>query len=186
MPARFAPRCDGGYNWAGTGMDEKTAYLALGSNLGDRAANLRAAVDLLESGGDCHITVASSVYDAKPVGLLDQPDFLNAVIRVETDLDPVDLLNLCIETEKRMGRERTIRWGPRVIDIDILWYDGQEVQAPGLTIPHPRMMERAFVLAPLAEVAPDLELPGGILAREAAARVEQKGIKRTNESIWSR
>ena len=164
-------------------MTMKTAYLALGANLGDKWENMREAVRLLEAEGRCTVVARSSIYVTKPVGLEDQPDFVNAVIEVKTSLSPADLLKLCNDVEGRLGRERTIRWGPRVIDIDILLYEGVTVDAPDLTIPHPHMMERAFVLVPLAEIAPDLELPGGVTAREAAARIGHNGIER-GDTNW--
>lgn len=154
------------------------AYLALGANMGDRLANLRVAIRMLDEHPLCRVTGASSAYETEPVGVLDQPDFLNAVIAVETSLAPLGLLHLCNEVENRLGRERTMRWGPRVIDIDILLYDSQSVRTDELTIPHPRMLGRAFVLAPLAEVAPDVEVSPGITAEEAAMRLRREGIKR--------
>lgn len=164
-------------------MALRTAYLALGANLGDKLENMREAVRLLEADGRCTVVARSSIYVTKPVGVEDQPDFVNAVIEVKTSLTPVDLLKLCNDVEGRLGRERTIRWGPRVIDIDILLYEGAAVDEPNLTIPHPQMKERAFVLVPLAEIAPDLELPGGPTAREAAKRIGENGIERGN-MVW--
>ena len=166
-------------------MEAKTAYLALGANVGDRRANLRAALRLLDAGG-CRVTKASSLYSTRPVGVEDQPDFLNAVIEVSTTLSPVDLLDLCNAIENEMGRQRTIRWGPRVIDIDILLYEGAAVDSDGLTIPHPRMMERSFVLVPLAEIAPDALVPGGMTAREAADSVGRDGIELFEDESWSK
>ena len=101
-------------------MRERTAYLGLGSNLGDREANMRQALRLLESDAKVTVVGASSLYETHPVGVEDQPDFLNAVVELRTSLDPWELLSLCLNIEKRLGRKRTIRWGPRVIDIDIL------------------------------------------------------------------
>lgn len=103
---------------------------------------------------------ASSLYETAPVGRTDQPDFLNAVALLRTSLPPRDLLDALLHVENRMGRVRTLRWGPRVIDLDLLLYGDAQVETPGLTIPHPRLRERAFVLVPLAEIAPDLRLPG--------------------------
>ena len=145
-----------------------TAYLGLGSNLGNREENLRAALRGLEERGARVIRV-SSFYETAPVGDVDQPGFINAVAEVETELQPEELLEAALAVERGLGRKRTIRWGPRVIDIDVLLYDSVSVDKPGLKIPHPEMMRRAFVLTPLAEIAPDLVLPDGRTAREAAA-----------------
>lgn len=134
-------------------------YLALGGNLGDRAASLRAARERLEQGG-VHIAPCSSLYETEPWGVADQPRFLNAVCRGRTELAPAALLALIKRIEAEMGRTPTVRYGPRPIDIDILLYDEQQLATPELTIPHPRLHERAFVLVPLAEIAPGLRLPG--------------------------
>lgn len=135
------------------------AFLGLGSNLGDRLANLAEAVDLLKAHG---VTVvrSSRVYETEPVGP-PQPDYLNAVVEVETSMSPRTLLRACLEVEHAMGRERSERWGPRVIDIDLLTFGDDEIDEPGLTVPHPRMHERGFVLIPLLELAADPPLPGG-------------------------
>ena len=156
-----------------------TAYLGLGSNLGDREENIRQALRLVEAGG-VRVARVSSLYETRPVGPVDQPDFINAAAEVETTLSPEDLLSAARAVEQAMGRERTIRWGPRVIDIDILLYDEMSVNEPGLTIPHPEMTRRWFVLAPLAEIAPDLILPGGKTAREAADELagEEQGPRK--------
>ena len=102
----------------------------------------------------------SSLYETAPVGVTDQPDFLNAVAAVQTGLGPLETLDALLHIENQMGRVRTERWGPRVIDLDLLLYGGERVSSPGLTVPHPRLRERAFVLVPLAEIAPELRLPG--------------------------
>ncbi|MDH7603204.1 MAG: 2-amino-4-hydroxy-6-hydroxymethyldihydropteridine diphosphokinase, partial [Armatimonadota bacterium] len=128
---------------------EKTVYLGLGSNLGDRAANLREAIRRLNEGNGCKVVRCSSIYESKPVGVVEQPDFLNAVVEVATALPPFRLLEYCQAIEDAMGRVRTIRWGPRVIDIDILLYNQQSLRTDKLVIPHPEMLNRAFVLVPL-------------------------------------
>ena len=180
----FALQALGKYNWAGDKtLKTKTAYLALGANIGDRLANLQKAVDMLNESGYCRVTKVSSVYSTKPVGLTDQPDFLNAVISVETTLSPTDLLKLCLGIEETLGRERTIRWGPRVIDIDILLYESVYINEDNLVIPHPRMMERAFVLVPLVEITPDIELAGGITAEMVLKKVDCSGVERTEQII---
>ncbi len=136
------------------------AFLGLGSNLGDRLANLRAAVDALDAREGIQVVRSSRVYETDPVGP-PQPDYLNAVIELETSLPPRTLLRACLEAELQLGRERSERWGPRTIDIDLLTYGNEEIDQPGLVVPHPRMHERGFVLAPLLELTADPKLPGG-------------------------
>jgi 2-amino-4-hydroxy-6-hydroxymethyldihydropteridine diphosphokinase len=136
------------------------AYLGLGSNLGDRLEHLRGAVRLLARPG-VDPRRSSRVYETEPVGGPVQPDYLNAVLEVETSLPPRALLEACLGVEAELGRVRTERWGPRVIDIDVLTYGREEIAEPGLEIPHPRMHQRAFVLVPLLELDPDPPLPGG-------------------------
>ena len=138
-------------------MSEVTAYLGLGSNLGDREENLRQALSLL--GESVEITALSSVYQTEPWGYGEQPSFLNMVCGFRTSLSPPELLALAQEVERKLGRVRTIRYGPRTMDVDILLYGDRIVDTPDLQIPHPRIPERAFVLAPLAEIAPDVEHP---------------------------
>jgi 2-amino-4-hydroxy-6-hydroxymethyldihydropteridine diphosphokinase len=135
-----------------------TVYLSLGSNLGNRALSIYAALRRLRQG--ITLEEISSLYETEPVGLKDQPWFLNLVCRGETALSPEALLDLAKEVEQRLGRKETIRFGPRIIDIDILLYDDLLLDTPHLQIPHPRLHERAFVLVPLAELAPDLVHPG--------------------------
>ncbi|HLB62975.1 MAG TPA: 2-amino-4-hydroxy-6-hydroxymethyldihydropteridine diphosphokinase [Actinomycetota bacterium] len=137
------------------------AFLGLGSNVGDRLTNLQRAVDLLAGRVDIDIRRSSRVYETDPVGGSAQPDYLNAVVEVETTLSPRELLEACLEVEVELGRTREERWGPRTIDVDVLTYDGDRVDEPDLTIPHPRMHERAFVLVPLLELVVDPVLPGG-------------------------
>jgi 2-amino-4-hydroxy-6-hydroxymethyldihydropteridine diphosphokinase len=132
------------------------AYLALGSNLGDRAAHLQSAVDELDAMSGVRVVGVSRVYETAPVGGPEQGDYLNAVVAVETDLDPFGLLAAAQACEQRAGRERRERWGPRTLDVDVLLYDDVQMDDATLTIPHPRMWERGFVLAPLRDVAPDL------------------------------
>jgi len=134
-----------------------TIYLALGTNLGDRFENLETAIDNMLPG----VTVKkrSSIYETPPWGFEDQPAFLNMVLQVETELSPWKLLKYIKKLEGSMGRKHTFRNGPRLIDIDILFYDTLECEQSGLVIPHPRIAERAFVLVPLAEIAPDFLHP---------------------------
>jgi 2-amino-4-hydroxy-6-hydroxymethyldihydropteridine diphosphokinase len=135
--------------------------LGLGSNLGDRLANLQAAVDGLAAVPGIRVRQCSRVYETEPVGGPDQPDFLNAVVEVETGMEPAELLRECLAVEASLGRVRQERWGPRVIDIDILTCGRREIDEPGLQVPHPRLHERMFVLAPLLELDADPLLPGG-------------------------
>ncbi len=134
-----------------------TVYLALGSNLGDREKNLEQARERIAA--FVNITRVSSIYETAPVGVTEQPWFLNQVLAGTTLLSPVDLLRRVKKTETEMGRTEGIRFGPRPIDIDILFYDRLIELSPILTIPHPRLHERAFVLTPLAEIAPELIHP---------------------------
>ena len=136
----------------------KIAYLGLGSNLGDRSANLAEAITRL-AGESLRVLRASSLWETEPRDFLDQPWFLNQVIEVESDLLPRQLFQRIQRVEREMGRRRTTPKGPRTIDIDILLYGNAVVKADDLEIPHPRMTERRFVLAPLAELVPDLRHP---------------------------
>lgn len=136
----------------------KGIYVALGSNLGDRAGNLARALQLLAARG-VQVKQVSNFLETRPYGVTDQPDFLNAVIRVETRLAPEQLLHTLLEVEKLMGRIRKRHWGERNIDLDLLLYDGLIYQSATLILPHPDMFNREFVLAPLAQLAPDLVPP---------------------------
>lgn len=129
----------------------RRALLGIGSNSGDRWFYLRGAVEGLPD-----VVEVSPVYETAPVGGPDQDPYLNCVVRLETDLSPRGLLDACLEREVAAGRVRDVRWGPRTLDVDVLWIDGETVDEADLTVPHPRMFERAFVLVPLRDVAPDL------------------------------
>jgi 2-amino-4-hydroxy-6-hydroxymethyldihydropteridine diphosphokinase len=135
----------------------KKVYLALGTNIGDRLINLLKAAERLERAA--HVKRSSAVYETPPWGYLDQPDFLNQVLEAETDLSPQDLIVEIKRIEADMGRRKIILNGPRLIDIDILFYEDEVVEQPNLIVPHPRLHERAFVLVPLADLAPDLVHP---------------------------
>jgi len=157
----------------------KTAYLALGSNLGDRAENLREAVRRLEA-PDLRIKKRSSIYETAPRYVLDQGEYLNAVVEIETDLFPIQLLKRARKVEQAMGRERLMVNGPRNIDIDILFYGRIVIDTPDLKVPHPRMPERRFVLEPLEEIAPELRHPlTGKTAAEMSAALESQGVRRS-------
>ena len=137
------------------------AYVGLGSNLGDRERTLREALDALAAEPAVEVAAVSTLLETDPVGYLDQPRFLNGVAALETELPPRALLDLLLAVERRFGRERggVPRQGPRTLDLDLLLYGEAEIDEPGLRIPHPRLHERAFVLRPLAELAPGLEVP---------------------------
>jgi len=154
------------------------AYLSLGSNQGDRAALLKDAVARLEAPGRVRVTKQSSLYETAPIGVTDQPWFLNLVVEVETDLDPQALLDLALAVERGLGRVRTQRWGPRTVDIDILLYDTVQMDTPTLAIPHPEMTRRRFVLEPLLEIAPDARLPGGRRVAEFLAGVRDQEVRK--------
>jgi 2-amino-4-hydroxy-6-hydroxymethyldihydropteridine diphosphokinase len=134
-----------------------TVYLSLGSNLGDRASNLRSAIDHLGAVGK--VAAISSLYETEPVEVTDQPWFINCAVALETDLAPQELLAGLLAIERQMGRHRDRKKGPRLIDLDVLLYEACEVHENDLTIPHPAMHERRFVLEPLAEIAPEVVHP---------------------------
>jgi 2-amino-4-hydroxy-6-hydroxymethyldihydropteridine diphosphokinase len=142
-------------------MATERAVLGVGSNLGDRLANLQAAVDELAARPGVRVLRSSRVYETDPVGGPPQPDYLNAVVAIETSLDPLELLSACLAVERDLGRVRAERWGPRTIDVDVLVFDERTIDEPELVVPHPRMLERPFVLVPLAEIDADPMLPGG-------------------------
>ncbi|MCB8816747.1 2-amino-4-hydroxy-6-hydroxymethyldihydropteridine diphosphokinase [Desulfosporosinus shakirovi] len=135
-------------------------YLGLGSNMGDRAFYLREAISALK-GRSIRIMAMSCIYETEPWGGIDQPLFWNLVIEIETTLEPLDLLHVCQEIELSLGRERKVHWGSRTIDIDLLIYDNRVSETEELRLPHPYLEERAFVIAPLREIAPKLILPSG-------------------------
>jgi 2-amino-4-hydroxy-6-hydroxymethyldihydropteridine diphosphokinase len=131
------------------------AYVGLGANLGDREGTIRAAVAQLPG-----VVAVSPLRETDPVGVTDQPQFLNGVAELETELEPRELLDVLLAVERRLGRERRERWGPRTIDLDLLLYGDEVIDEDGLTVPHPRLRERRFVLEPLADLAPKLVVPG--------------------------
>lgn len=140
-------------------MSLATAYLALGSNLGQRLEQMRSALRLLEAGG-VRVRAVSHVYQNRAIGMVDADPFLNAVVQVETTLEPELLLDLCLKVETQLGRVRTAGWSPRTIDIDVLIYGEAHVETERLQVPHPRIAERDFVLQPLVDIQPDLKLFG--------------------------
>ena len=151
------------------------ALVALGGNLGDVAATFEAALAALEAGG-CRILARSSNWRTPPWGFTEQPAFVNACVRLETELSPRALLTLCLATEDALGRRREIHWGPRTLDLDVLDYDGLTIVEPGLTLPHPLIAERAFVLVPLCEIAPDRVIAGRTVAALRAS-IDTAGIE---------
>ena len=155
------------------------ALVGLGGNIGDVRATLDRAVAAFCDGTDVRLVAQSSDYATPPWGVVDQPPFVNRCIAVETTLTPRALLDRALMVEQSLGRDRSReqRWGPRAIDIDLLAYDDAAVEEPGLTLPHPRLFERAFVLVPLAEIVPD-RVVAGVRVRDAAARLDTRGIER--------
>jgi len=142
------------------------AYVGLGSNLGDRERNLRSALHLVDA-EDVRVLAISKFLETDPVGYVNQPRFLNGAALVETDLSAPELLERLLAVERSLGRERTgPRFGPRTIDLDLLLYGDETIDQPGLTVPHPRLAERRFVLEPLAELEPGLALPDGRRVRD--------------------
>jgi 2-amino-4-hydroxy-6-hydroxymethyldihydropteridine diphosphokinase len=156
---------------------KETAYLGLGGNLGDPQKSMGTALRMLDADPLSRVVAVSSLYRTPPWGKTDQPDFLNATAEVLTSHSPRELLDRCLEAEQRLKRVRQERWGPRLIDIDILIFGDKAVHEHGLEIPHPRMLERAFVLAPLAEIAPDFMVDGQTLS-DHLAMLDTTGITR--------
>ena len=154
------------------------AYIGLGSNRSDPHAQLDAALAAMDALPSTGLAAVSQRYWTEPVGDPDQPEFLNAVAMLETGLEPSALLRELQRIEKEQGRDRNPRrpWGPRTIDLDLLVFGVETIDEPELTVPHPRIRERAFVLRPLADVSPDLELPGAASVRSLLARVDSSGV----------
>ena len=156
----------------------RVAYVALGANLGQATETIKAALAALAAMGGCRLVTASSLYRTAPVGLKNQPDFINAVAALETRLSAGDLLRALFAVEARFGRERSEKNAPRTLDLDLLLHGDTAMNSPALTLPHPRMHERAFVITPLAEIAPELVIPGrgpvqALLAGLAEQRIER-------------
>ena len=137
-----------------------TAFVGIGSNLGDREANLRRAIELLSAEDGIEVIAVSELRETEPVGPVEQGPFLNGAVQVETSLGPRELLGRLLALENRLGRVRSERWGPRTIDLDLLLYGVESIEEPGLTVPHPRLHERRFALEPLVDLDPALEIPG--------------------------
>lgn len=154
------------------------AFIGLGSNLADPLVQVRQALVELESISGTRITARSSLYRTSPVGYLEQPDFINAVASVQTTLKPQALLAALLVIENRHGRMRSMRNAPRTLDLDLLLYGDEVLDQDGLKLPHPRLHERAFVLAPLAEIAPGAMVPGRGRVEDLLARVDCNGVNR--------
>ncbi len=155
-----------------------TAFVALGSNLGDPESQVRRGFAALAELPQTRLEAASSLYRSAPVGHADQPDFVNAVAQLSTGLAPQALLAALLAVEARFGRTRSFANAPRTLDLDLLLYDAQVQSVPGLTVPHPRMHQRAFVLVPLTEIAPDCVIPGLGPAADWLARCGGQSVSR--------
>jgi len=151
-----------------------SAYLGLGSNI-DPEENLKRGIELLKENSKIQIVSMSSIYKTEPIGYKDQDWFLNMVVKINTILSPDELLDYCNWVEKSLKRRRMIRWGPRTIDIDILLYDDLIINTPRLTIPHPRMRERAFVIIPMLEIEPDMKI-GEMAIKEIAEELKDQKV----------
>ncbi|MBK9160776.1 MAG: 2-amino-4-hydroxy-6-hydroxymethyldihydropteridine diphosphokinase [Nitrosomonadales bacterium] len=162
---------------------EHIAFIGLGSNLDDPCSQLQRALADLGQLPDTELLARSSLYRSAPLGYLDQPDFVNAVAKIATGLTPQALLQALLDIEHRHGRERTFRNAPRILDLDVLLYDELRLHEHGLTIPHPQMHMRAFVLRPLLEIAPDCEIPGMGAARRALLDCQDQALERLADVV---
>lgn len=154
------------------------SFIALGANLGDAAATVRAAADAVAAIPGVSVVACASLYRTAPVGLANQPDFINSVMSVDSELDAPALLAALFAIEQAFGRQRSIVNGPRTLDLDLLLHGDTTCNTPDLTLPHPRMHERAFVLAPLLEIAPDIVIPGLGLGQKFFAQIADQHIQR--------
>jgi 2-amino-4-hydroxy-6-hydroxymethyldihydropteridine diphosphokinase len=158
------------------------AFIGIGANLGEPASTVRRAIAAIASVPDTELIASSSLYRTTPVGFLEQPDFVNAVAEVETYLDPVAFLDQLLLIEAQFGRERGARNAPRTLDLDLLLHGNRQMSSPQLTLPHPRMAERAFVLVPLAEIAPDAAVGTLGTAAHLLRRISDRGVNCLNEA----
>ncbi len=164
----------------------RQAILGVGANLGDRWATIAAALDRLRHAGGVHTLEISPVFETEPVGVREQPLFLNLVAGIETTLSPEELLRLLLAIERELGRERRVRWGPRTIDLDLLAYEGETRAAPELELPHPRMWERAFVIEPLRALLarPRFAAPRWAeLRARLPAQPDERGVRRWTQGL---
>lgn len=159
---------------------KETVYLGIGTNLGDRLSNIKQALRLLANIEGVKVVRHSSIYETEPVGYLEQPFFLNMVCQLQTWLTPRQLLLQTQKIEQILKRVRTVRWGPRTMDLDILLFGNRIIQQPDLVIPHPRMLERSFVMVPLAELASDLIVPG---TGQTVLQWKERCVKQTTSRV---
>lgn len=164
---------------------EHSAYIAVGSNLGDSPEYLRFALSSLRREAHCTVSALSPCYRSRAIGPGEQNDYLNAVIALRTALAPIALLELLQRIEQQAGRQRTLHWGPRTLDLDLLVYADLTLRDPRLTLPHPRLVERNFVVFPLHDLAPSLILPGGPALAEVRGQLESTGLARIDLPGWS-
>ena len=157
-------------------QETKRAWLGLGGNIGDVKAAMARALQGLHTDPEIEVQLVSPIYKTPPWGIEDQPWFLNCCAQISTSLSPEELLERCQDAERQGKRERRVRWGPRTIDVDIIAFEDVEQTEQRLTIPHPRATERAFVMVPLVDIAPDLII-AGLAAREWAAQLDEEGIE---------
>ena len=157
-------------------------YLSIGTNIGERAQNLQQAVRLLMTQKDVSVKQVSSIYETAAVGYTEQADFLNIAVHVETVLSPEEMLTVCQHIENELGRVREFRWGPRIIDLDILLYNEENIQTEQLIVPHPRMYERAFVLVPLQELASEED----VLLQKALYTLETMNAQEEGVRQWKK
>lgn len=158
------------------------AFIALGSNIGDKTGNCTRAISLISKHEDCIVLRVSSFYETEPWGVVEQDKFINMAVEIETALSPFELLEFLKSLEIEMGRTKAERWGPRLIDLDIIFYNDKIIDEKGLNVPHPHMHERAFVLAPLSEIAPDLIHPLlGKSISELFKSVDSSGVKKITQ-----
>lgn len=158
------------------------AYISLGSNLGDKMCNLQRAICELSQIQEIKVTAISSVYRTAPMGFTEQDWFLNAVAKLDVGVEASPLLKKLLAVENKMGRVRTLHWGPRIIDLDLLLYQDEVIREMDLEVPHPRLTERAFVLVPLLEINPDLKLPSGAFLKDFLAKIDGEGQQVTKIS----
>ncbi len=159
----------------------KDVYLSIGTNIGERYENLQQAVALLREKENIEVVRVSSVYETAAVGYTDQADFLNIAVHLKTDASSTEMLKICQSIEQELGRVREFRWGPRIIDLDILLYNQENIETENLLVPHPRMYERAFVLVPLVEISP---APFGDQLQQAHHLLQQMDRESEGINLW--
>lgn len=160
-----------------------SVYLSLGTNMGNREENLKTAVQLLNRNESISIEAVSSIYETAPIGFINQSSFFNIALFIQTNLNPMEMLDVCQSIENSLGRVRDIRWGPRIIDLDILLYNNENIETDRLTVPHPRMFERAFVLVPLLEIA---EKPFNEKLLHARDALDRLNIEKEGVILWKK